>query len=644
LRFRAEAQVEKDFHQFNFRFHKEKEMLDFRKSLLLLAILCVVGSVASAQVPAAFQCTANAAVTPLVRAEGLAELVGDLVLNCNGGTPTGPGVPVPQVNFRIFLNVNVTSRLLDGNWNEAILAIDDPAPANQRPCPENNCSLTGVGFPGINYSGAGTAVNVFQGTWISPNAVEWLGVPVDPPGTAGTRVIRITNVRANANQLGVSGTLIPSNIIMNISATGTTSVPINNPTQVVAFVQDGMSFSVVENTSFLQCETAGSGADTRPCEGDFFLRYQENFASAFKQRFFTQQNQNAGSQNIFGAAYNTENGFHNTMATFTNGHNINAAGIAQQGTRLLARFNSVPAGATVRVWSRAIFQDPFSTPPAWPASCPTMDIDDDATVQNFWRVNDADSVGAGGTNTTTSEWRAVSLSGGTGTATWEVTPFANGARGDNPFANDVVYFAVDVTYTANTTAGVPSLGTASVNGSFAPISTVVLASNTAPHPRFFDDSTPQTAFSISSCATNLLWPYVTNQAGFDTGLVIANTSRDPFGTATQEGACTINYYGYTTGGGAAPPAATTPRVPAGQHAVWTLSSGGTVLTGGGTIPAAPGFQGYIIAQCNFQYAHGYAFISDVGATRLAQGYLALVMDAGADSLPRSGSESEPLLH
>jgi hypothetical protein len=87
---------------------------------------------------------------------------------------------------------------------------------------------------------------------------------------------------------------------------------------------------------------------------------------------------------------------------------------------------------------------------------------------------------------------------------------------------------------------------------------------------------------------------------------------------------------------------TTPAIPAGQHAVWTLSSGGTVQTAGGTIAAAPGFQGYVIAHCLFQYAHGFAFISDIGATRLAMGYLALVMDAPADVLPRSGSQSEVL--
>ena len=29
--------------------------------------------------------------------------------------------------------------------------------------------------------------------------------------------------------------------------------------------------------------------------------------------------------------------------------------------------------------------------------------------------------------------------------------------------------------------------------------------------------------------------------------------------------------------------------------------------------------------CNFQYAHGFAFISDVGARNLAMGYLAIVI-------------------
>jgi hypothetical protein len=222
-----------------------------------------------------------------------------------------------------------------------------------------------------------------------------------------------------------------------------------------------------------------------------------------------------------------------------------------------------------------------------------------------------------------------------GLRTWEIV------TSDITSQNDV-FFAVDVVYDANTTAGVPGLGTATVNGSYAPLSTVVLADDDAPRPRFFDDSTCEDIFTINSCSTNLLWPYVTNQAGFDTGMVISNTSLDPFATATQEGPCAINYYGFTTGGGPAPAPVTNPTVPAGEHAIWTLSSGGTVQTSGGTIAAVPGFQGYVIATCEFQMAHGYAFISDIGATRLAQGYLALVMDEQFSLFPRTGSASEVL--
>jgi hypothetical protein len=39
----------------------------------------------------------------------------------------------------------------------------------------------------------------------------------------------------------------------------------------------------------------------------------------------------------------------------------------------------------------------------------------------------------------------------------------------------------------------------------------------------------------------------------------------------------------------------------------------------------------MIAQCRFQYAHGFAFISDVGARNLAMGYLALIIPADADA-------------
>jgi len=65
-------------------------MADFRKWFPLLAIALLIGSAvtASAQTSPAFTCTSNAGVPPLIRAEGLTELVGDMILNCTGGIAT----------------------------------------------------------------------------------------------------------------------------------------------------------------------------------------------------------------------------------------------------------------------------------------------------------------------------------------------------------------------------------------------------------------------------------------------------------------------------------------------------------------------------------------------------------------------------
>jgi len=104
--------------------------------------------------------------------------------------------------------------------------------------------------------------------------------------------------------------------------------------------------------------------------------------------------------------------------------------------------------------------------------------------------------------------------------------------------------------------------------------------------------------------TRLIFPFVTNINGFDTGLAISNTTSDPFGTTPVAGTCTLNFFG-----SAAPPAFTTPSIAAGT----------TYANLASTI--APGFQGYMIATCNFPFAHGFAFISDVGARNLAMGYL-----------------------
>jgi hypothetical protein len=61
-------------------------------------------------------------------------------------------------------------------------------------------------------------------------------------------------------------------------------------------------------------------------------------------------------------------------------------------------------------------------------------------------------------------------------------------------------------------------------------------------------------------------------------------------------------------------------VPPGEELIFTLSSGGNF-----GVQSTPGFQGYIIAQANFQFCHGFAFLSTVSNSE-AEGYLAIQLD------------------
>jgi hypothetical protein len=115
--------------------------------------------------------------------------------------------------------------------------------------------------------------------------------------------------------------------------------------------------------------------------------------------------------------------------------------------------------------------------------------------------------------------------------------------------------------------------------------------------------------SSAACSkTWLLFCFVTNQLGFDTGLSIANVSGDSLGTRPQVGPIVLHFYG--------------PNAPPSQS-VSPVASSTMFITMVSIV--AHGFQGYIIAECNFSPARGFAMITDVGAQRVGSGYLAEVM-------------------
>ncbi len=674
-------------------------MLDSRKIFLALAVLMIASVSAFAQVQQALSCTAQAAGTPSIRAEGVAEPVGDVLIICNGGTPNLYNQILPQVNIQVFTSpsINVTSRLLvsstasGGAFSEALLFIDEPTPANQVICGSgdypysvpagsgqpiiigvcgNHYGSNTFGFPGTGtynpnttgYPLQGSRGNAYQARQASANSLIWQGIPFDAPGSQNSRILRLTNVRVNASQLGVpSGAQASVSLVISTSASGVSNpiaLPITNPAPTVAIAQNSLTFSVADAKSCLQCENAngtnssnsgflgdngrGLGSVTT-CDGvSNSLRFQELFPSVFRR----QNTANPGttgeipptpvSQDVLGFPFQTETGFFKAAANGTRwpgsaqnasviaGTSLGTLGLADHGTRLIARFNNVANG--LQVW---VENNPnvFSIQ----SGSTTASV---ANITGKARLTSTDPNGAGpfssvATGATGPGFNSnqVSIVGGTGQAVWEII-------NADTTAIERINIRVFVAYNANTTNNLPSLGTATVNGSLAPISTVSTASTTASLPRFIDTAVNRTWLTINSCRSNILFPFVTNQAGFDTGLAISNTSKDPFGTSLQTGACTINFYGIV-GSSNVCLSFPSPSITGGQHFVWSLANGGAVT-------ATAGFQGYIIAQCQFQYGHGYAFISDLGAQKLAQGYIALVMDDSIGS--RTGSKSETLGH
>ena len=164
-----------------------------------------------------------------------------------------------------------------------------------------------------------------------------------------------------------------------------------------------------------------------------------------------------------------------------------------------------------------------------------------------------------------------------------------------------------VTFVRESEDDLPAIGRGHVTVSFHPVSGVggdTFEVGGAPLPRFVKSAKTAAIIEVDTCATTLLFPFVFNQSGFDTGIAISNTS-------SESGSCAINYHG--AGG---PDHHESPLIAGGGQLIFTLSS--TVDT--------TGFQGYLVAVCDFRKAYGFALILDgfgeIDST-LGLGYLAV---------------------
>jgi len=579
-------------------------MAEFRKLFYafgLAALLTGASSNANAQ---AAVCSDGGAVIPVIRSESYADLVGDVVLDCTGGTPTPSGSDVPRVNFTLTLSTHITSRLIvngSSTYSEALLLIDEPnqaintvanplATSNRLlPCDQNQedfgsnsnvCSIISNGVYNQTYDGTNNRVNAFQarpginqgtGDFVS-NILVFNGVPFDPPGTtdqgvARHRILRFTNIRANA-PLVSSGFLL-SEIVLNINVNNNNLVSIQNPQRTVARVARGLQTPTVVSVlnTYVQCDRTGIPSNSQS------ITFTEGFESSFKPKGLEQVLNNGSAtvwgggttvagltgvvQNVPNANYNTESGF-----VADNGYSVpspnppagislgTAGTVGARNWPSPSRFN----GAGVATQGTRLYVSFRDIPNGVTVSVPlSISLISTATSGATGSARLVSTASNGANTTVTTH----ATSGTIGTSLLAVYEIAY----SDPAQIERLTIPVTIDYlTASLSSNLPEpFKTAQVSGGFAPYYNDSLAVHTAqsdtiayPLPRFRNLPSPfADLFRINKCSCNLLFPFVTNAAApggnYDTGIAIANASLLPTGSgfkagAGQEGAVQFWYY------------------------------------------------------------------------------------------------------
>jgi len=576
-------------------------MADFRKKLFGLASVATMFSgMAYGQYCNGGTVTlATVGGASFIRQEGQTELLPPMTFTCTTASVAGS-----VANLSVYLSpaVSITSKAVTASTVEA--------------------SATPTG---------GATV---QGTVIG-SAVTFSNIILP----AGTMVITIANIRVNASAIpvGAAGSL-PSPISAQAFVSGTlvTPGPSNAPSVAFTFAGLGANSGKVYKDS-----TEASTSITN----SFGVCGNINTGGAASAT--------AGLISVGGTGLTVaiNEGFQNAFKTVAEEVGNGPGAVApNSGTRIKLVFNNVPSG--LNIYMPQVWQGSQT------AGGPVLTASLGVVGQITLVANETGPSGAGNatiaattpsafvgvtvttttlpitvpptTATTAVPLVLLTVSGGTASAVYEITS-------DNPTAND--YFAVPVYLQAATNTVVPGAA-------------MTITTGLAPQPATAASIVPSfssTAASIvttstiafNACSTTLLFPFVTNVNGYETGIAISNTSKDTFGTKTQSGTCTLNFFASGVTGATNPTAVTAPNLAEGANQPYLAGEtyAFTLTQALGINAANPAtFQGYVIAACNFSLAHGFGYIlgglqpgNPINNTNTTMGYLALVLNRGAVS-------------
>jgi uncharacterized protein (TIGR03437 family) len=386
--------------------------------LVLLAGLLPTGHAQPVQI---LTCNANA-TPPIVRAEGITERIGDIVLNCTGGMP---GQTITG-NFSVFLNVNITNRV-------------------------SGSAVTGIVFTVDNGSGPQTVST--PGTLTNPSALIYNGFSFKLSST-GTAVLQIAGIRAAAIELN----LVPNAPITAYLGFNSNLITLSNTELTVGNIQRGLYTGSSDN---LICSQAGSALPSTVtfssllAAGTTFAstRVTEGFADAFQPKSgFSNLNADTGERIII------------QYSNFPTGAQIYVPDV-------------VAGSDAVQPTGGGDFGVPASGGQYKPSTGGSLLLA---------RVPNADARGAGGVPVFTpgapgsaavsfSTVNPVTLTNGSGTLVYEVVDA-------NP---NVIETAQFPTFLGLAPGSISAPITTAANVFLAPLSTVETGTGTDPIPRFF---------------------------------------------------------------------------------------------------------------------------------------------------------------
>ncbi len=546
------------------------------------------------------RCSASA-VAPLVRIEGTRELVGDIAITCeNSGQgqrfePSG----FVEIDLALSLNVGIANQSgfgLGADITDAVLVV------NEKTCLASAARRL--------FSDCGAAGRTVQDPLLGrrsvtrPGLLLWSGVALPIPGAAiggesvraapvedctgrfgvpggchpTTTSVRLTNIRVSAAEAGVGSDArsgaIPIEATVSLSSREG-SVVLVGGTVAVAHAAPGISATADSPEGGRLCSVGEAVGEVRIIEG---------FASAFKA---------AGRQS-----------FRPGQPGWADDYYPSAAGTQAQPmpTRVMIGLSSVPEGISV----------------AAPVN-PVCAADGGDARLRLGLVVGASASGAGGTLVSGGQGGDLPL---TVTEAAEATAVYQVLSADPMMQEECrIQFRM-----APSDQDGPSIrgGRVAVDASLAPLGVAASGGSVGEGPRFvYPKRTPQPSLRVSACGTTLFFPFVTNQTTFDTAVVLVNTSADPLGTRHQPGSCSLTFHGAGLEGQQLPTFQRAVDVDPGEQVAFRLSSGNPALG----VEPLPDFQGYLVAQCGFQHAQGFVFVTEQvgGASVLAQGYLAEVL-------------------